>query len=206
MTLLSIIYILLAYCIGSIPTGVWYSKLIHQTDVRTLGSGNSGGTNIGRNFGRTGAIIVIAIDVLKGWIPLLLAKFLFPGMDGVIMLTGIACVLGHAYTLWAGFRGGKVVATSIGVLLGFNFFLALAMVLALVILLIITKMVSLSAMVSYGLAAIYIALTYPSLSYKLGFLAIWLFMIYRHRDNVKRILSGTERQVNLEAIFSLRKK
>lgn len=191
-----ILMIVLAYLAGSIPTGVWYSKLVHKIDVRELGSGNSGGTNVGRNFGGIAAILVIAVDVLKGWIPMLIAKHLFPTIDWAIMLTGIASVLGHAYPLWASFRGGKVVATSIGVMLGFWFPVALIQVALLAGLVFVTSMVSLSAMLSYTIIAIYLFFALPSKIYGVGFLLIALFMMYRHRSNIERILKGEERRLN----------
>lgn len=191
-----ILMIVLAYLAGSIPTGVWYSKLVHKIDVRELGSGNSGGTNVGRNFGGIAAILVIAVDVLKGWIPILIAKHLFPTIDWAIMLTGIASVLGHAYPLWASFKGGKVVATSIGVMLGFWFPVALIQVALLAGLVFVTSMVSLSAMLSYTIIAIYLFFALPSKIYGVGFLLIALFMMYRHRSNIERILKGEERRLN----------
>ncbi len=191
-----ILFIFLAYLAGSIPSGVWYSKYVHKIDVRELGSGNSGGTNIGRNFGAVAAIVVIAVDVLKGWLPILLAKHLFPTLDWAIMLTGIASIIGHAYPLWANFRGGKVVATSIGVLLGFWFNIALVQVALLALLVFLTSMVSLSAILSYSIIAIYILFAAPSNIYGIGFIFIALFMMYRHRANIQRILKGEERRIN----------
>lgn len=191
-----ILMIVLAYLAGSIPSGVWYSKLVHKIDVRELGSGNSGGTNVGRNFGGIAAILVIAVDVLKGWIPILVAKHLFPTIDWAIMLTGIASVLGHAYPLWASFRGGKVVATSIGVMLGFWFPVALIQVALLAALVFVTSMVSLSAMLSYTVIALYLFFALPSKIYGVGFLLIAIFMMYRHRSNIERLLKGEERRLN----------
>ncbi|MGO4927466.1 glycerol-3-phosphate 1-O-acyltransferase PlsY [Fundicoccus sp. Sow4_F4] len=191
-----ILFIFLAYLAGSIPSGVWYSKFVHKIDVRELGSGNSGGTNVGRNFGALAAILVIAVDVLKGWLPILLTKHFFPSLDWAIMLTGLASILGHAYPLWASFRGGKVVATSIGVLLGFWFNIALVQVGLLVLLVFITSMVSLSAMLSYAIIAIYIFIKSSSLIYGIGFLLIALFMMYRHRTNIHRIIKGEESRLS----------
>lgn len=190
-----IIILLCAYLAGSIPSGVWYSKWVHHIDVRELGSGNSGGSNIGRNFGKKAAFIVITIDLLKGWIPTALACHYFAGQqDWLVMGVGIACVIGHAYPLFAHFKGGKIVATSIGVLLGFHFYLAICQVILLVICLYLSSMISLAAMVSYTLTVIYIIMT-QAFVYKIGFTAIALFMIYRHRQNIDRILHGNERRL-----------
>lgn len=196
-----IVWVIVSYAVGSFPTGVLYSRLLHDIDVRSLGSGNSGATNVGRNFGFKAAVLVTAVDVLKGFIPVLLSKLWFPDMPLGIMATCLACVIGHAYPMWASFRGGKIVATSIGVLLAFNFLIGLCMVVLLGLLITLTSTVSLSAMTSYSITAIYIALTNPEPAYKVGFILMALFLIYRHRTNVQRLLKAEESRIN----FGLRK-
>ncbi|MHA3225319.1 glycerol-3-phosphate 1-O-acyltransferase PlsY [Globicatella sulfidifaciens] len=194
------IFLLICYLLGSIPTGVWYSKMKHQIDVRELGSGNSGATNIGRNFGFKAAVFVSVIDVLKGLVSMLLAHYFYPHTDWVIMGAGIAAILGHAYPIFANFRGGKVVATSFAVLAGYNFFIGLSFVLLLLILIYLTSTISLAAITSFSLAALYVLFTQP-LIFGLGFVAIAAFMIYRHRTNVVRLMKGEESRIN----FGLRK-
>ncbi|MGX7099319.1 glycerol-3-phosphate 1-O-acyltransferase PlsY [Globicatella sanguinis] len=194
------IFLFICYLLGSIPTGVWYSKIKHQIDVRELGSGNSGATNIGRNFGFKAAIFVTVIDVLKGLVAILLARYFFPHTDWVIMGAGIAAILGHAYPIFANFRGGKVVATSFAVLAGYNFFIGLSFVLLLFLLIYLTSTISLAALTSFSLAALYVLFTQP-LIFGLGFIAIAAFMIYRHRTNVVRLMKGEESRIN----FGLRK-
>lgn len=197
---MKLLMIIISYLMGSIPTGVWYSKLIHKVDVRDLGSGNSGATNIGRNFGRKAAIFVTVVDVLKGFIAVLIAKALFPTIDWVIMASAIAAILGHAYPIFAKFRGGKVVATSFAVLAGFQFWIGLFFVSILFLMIYITSTISLSALTTFWLAALYILFNYPTI-YGLGFLSIALFMTYRHRANVTRLLKGQESRIK----FGLRK-
>lgn len=194
------IFLCICYLLGSIPTGVWYSKMKHQIDVRELGSGNSGATNIGRNFGFKAAVFVSVIDVLKGLVAMLLAHYFYPHTDWVIMGAGIAAILGHAYPIFANFRGGKVVATSFAVLAGYNFFIGLSFVLVLFILIYLTSTISLAALTSFSLAALYVLFTQP-LIFGLGFVAIAAFMIYRHRTNVVRLMKGDESRIN----FGLRK-
>ena len=201
-----ILLIVVSYLIGSIPSGVWYSKIFHKIDVRQLGSGNSGGTNIGRNFGSLAAVCVITVDVLKGWLPMAYAYSHYAGQeDLVVMLTGIACVLGHAYPIWANFKGGKIVATSIGVLLGYHFTLALVQVALLLALILTTSIVSLASMTSYCLVVSWIILTDPPL-YKIGFTLIALLMIYRHRQNIQRLVRGEERHVSFGLNKAKKKK
>ncbi|XJS11685.1 glycerol-3-phosphate 1-O-acyltransferase PlsY [Aerococcaceae bacterium WGS1372] len=191
-----LLFLILSYLIGSFPTGVLYSKSQHNIDVRTLGSGGSGGTNIGRNFGFKAAVIVTSIDILKGFIPVFIAKNWFADYPLIIILTALACMIGHAYPIWANFQGGKIVATSIGVMLAFNFWIAFVMLITLGLLILITSTVSLSAMVSYSLTALYIALTYDEISYKIGFILSALFLLYRHRENISRLIKGTENRIN----------
>lgn len=194
------IFLFICYLLGSIPTGVWYSKIKYQIDVRELGSGNSGATNIGRNFGFKAAIFVSVIDVLKGLVAMILAHYFYPNTDWVIMGAGLAAILGHAYPIFANFRGGKVVATSFAVLAGYNFFIGLSFVLLLFLLIYLTSTISLAALTSFSLAALYVLITQP-LIFGLGFIAIAAFMIYRHRTNVVRLMKGEESRIN----FGLRK-
>lgn len=193
---LKILLIIATYLLGSIPTGVWYSRLRYRQDVRQTGSGNSGATNIGRTYGFQSAVLVAMIDVLKGWIPVLLAKWLFTDNAWVISAVALAALIGHAYPIWANFKGGKIVATSIGVLLGFHFWIALVMVISFFTLLYLTSTVSFSAMLSYSLTAFYLFLTQPNKIYGVTFILIALFMIYRHRQNIERLLRHEEKTIN----------
>lgn len=193
--LLAMIYILVCYFIGSIPTGVWYSKAKHQIDIRTIGSGNSGATNVGRHFGLEAAIGVTAVDVIKGALAAYLALRFFPNQDWILMLSGLAVVIGHAFPVFADFRGGKIVATSIGVLLVYHFPLALIQVIVLFALLYITSIMSFSSLVSFGGAVLYIILASNNWVYQVGFAGLYLLMLYRHRTNILRLISGEERML-----------
>ncbi|HFI0463839.1 TPA: glycerol-3-phosphate 1-O-acyltransferase PlsY [Streptococcus suis] len=188
------LYLIFAYLLGSIPTGVWYSRLKHNTDVRHLGSGNSGATNVGRNFGLKAAVLVTVIDVVKGIVAIALAKQLFPNQDLLIMGAGIAAVIGHAYPIFAGFKGGKIVATSFGVMAGFQLVYGIAFALLLFIFIYLSSTISLSAMAAYFIGALYIFFVEPPL-YGYGFLLISLFMCYRHRQNLVRLFKGTESRI-----------
>ncbi len=193
---MNFIWILLAYLVGSIPTGVWYSRIVHKEDVRDLGSGNSGATNIGRNYGFKAAVFVTAIDVLKGWIPMALAMHYLSDNPITVMFVGIATIIGHSFPIFADFRGGKIVATSIGVLLGYHFWVGILDVIILFALMFFTSMVSFAAIFSYGITAlinIFIASEWP---YQVGFMLIYLWLVYRHRQNISRILNGQESHIN----------
>lgn len=193
--LIFLILLLVAYFLGSVPSGVWYSLLQHKVDIRSLGSGNSGSTNIGRNFGFKAAAIVAVCDVLKGLLPVLITSWIFPENKWIVIIVGIAALMGHAYPIFANFKGGKVVATSIGILLATHFPLAIVQILTLFAILYITSIMSFSALLSFGAACLYILISSPFWAFKVGFLGIFLFMCYRHRENIQRLLQRQEREI-----------
>lgn len=192
MNAMTLILPILGYLIGSIPSGVWYSKLVEKEDVRTKGSLSSGATNIKRNYGLKAAIIVTAVDVLKGWIPMWFMTHQYSDQPWLVMFTAFGIVLGHAYPIWAGFRGGKVVATTIGLLLGFSFPLGILTAILLFALIYLTHYVSLSSMTSVGLTVLLIIFGQYDTAYKIGFVIIECFLIYRHRTNIGRLMRGQE--------------
>lgn len=185
----------LAYLLGAIPTGVWYSKWVHGQDVRQLGSGNSGTTNIGRNFGFQAAVIVALGDVLKGLVPVLIARWVLPGDPLAFALTASGAVLGHSYPVFAGFQGGKIVATSIGILIAYHLPTALVMLLGFFTLLYLTSTVSLASLLSFGLATGY--LVYRSSHWLVGltWAGLYLLLVYRHRSNIHRLIQGQENKI-----------
>ncbi|WP_124057365.1 glycerol-3-phosphate 1-O-acyltransferase PlsY [Vaginisenegalia massiliensis] len=197
-----IIWPIVGYLAGSIPTGVWYSTYRHAVDVRELGSHNSGATNIGRNFGKKAAIFVTLVDLLKGAIPFYLAHHLYPQISLIWMSVALAAVLGHAYPLFADFRGGKVVATSIGILLAYHFTTGLIMVALFGLILWLSSTVSLASMLSYSLTSIGLLIFVNDKVVGIGFVLMALFMCYRHRANIGRLMMGNENRVG----FGLRSR
>lgn len=188
--------VLLAYLLGSIPSALWVGKIFYNTDVRTKGSGNLGATNTFRVLGTTAGLIVSILDILKGTaatlIPLYLATDIHP------LVLGLIAVVGHMYPIFANFKGGKAVATSGGILLGYQWPLFLVAVAVLLIALKITKMVSLSSIILAVVAVIYTVI-YTFYSQDYPFLIVILilagFIIYRHRANIARIKAGTEPKI-----------
>jgi acyl phosphate:glycerol-3-phosphate acyltransferase len=187
-----IIIILLAYLLGSIPSGLIVGKLFYKTDIREHGSGNLGGTNTFRTLGVKAGLTVTIADILKGTLAASL-PLLFD-VDLHALLAGIFAVVGHMYPVFANFRGGKAVATSGGVLLFYAPVMFLVMLVIFFLCLYITKYVSLSSM----LAAI-AALTYSIIVWDKPLIAVVsvlaFFVIYRHRANFKRILNKTEPKI-----------
>ena len=189
--------ILLAYLLGSIPSALWVGKLFYNTDIRTQGSGNLGATNTFRTLGKKAGIVVTLLDILKGTaatlIPLYIATDIHP------LLLGVIAVIGHIYPMFAKFKGGKAVATSGGILLGYQWPLFTMAVAVLLIALKITKMVSLSSII---LAVVFIIYTTFYGIYTEDYLfmiviyILALFIIFRHRANIARIRAGTEPKIN----------
>lgn len=188
--------ILLAYLLGSIPSALWVGKIFYNTDVRTKGSGNLGATNTFRVLGSTAGFIVTVLDILKGTAATVLPLFIDTNLHPLIL--GLIAVVGHMYPVFAKFKGGKAVATSGGILLGYQWPLFIVAVIVLLVALKITKMVSLSSMILAVVAVIY-AILYAVITGDYPFLAVILvlaaFIFYRHRANIARIRAGTEPKI-----------
>ncbi|MFF2796633.1 glycerol-3-phosphate 1-O-acyltransferase PlsY [Lysinibacillus xylanilyticus] len=191
--------ILCAYLIGSIPSGLWVGKIFYKTDIRQHGSGNLGATNTFRILGKKAGIVVTIMDVLKGTAAvLLLALPIFSDVSIHSLILGLVAVIGHMFPIFAGFRGGKAVATSAGVLLGYSWPLFALLFIAFIVTLKITKIVSLTSMIAALVALIYsIVYYFVTGDFALGILVacLFTFIIYRHRANIARIKNGTEPKV-----------
>ena len=184
--------VLVAYLIGSIPTGYWLGKLWKGIDVRQHGSGNLGATNVFRVLGTGPGVITLLIDILKGAIPVLLVKHLYPQFMNLPIAAGIAAIVGHTTSMFVGFRGGKGVATSAGV---FAALLPLPTAIAVGVFALsfaLSRMVSISSI----LAALALSLAAFILSPERGLAytaaAVACLVIWTHRGNIRRILDGTE--------------
>jgi glycerol-3-phosphate acyltransferase PlsY len=191
----------LFYLVGSIPTGYLLGRS-RGIDVRQHGSGNIGATNVGRVMGRNWGIFAFACDFLKGFLPLYLVRtFAFPGTEPwtvslLLVVCGMATVLGHNYTPWLGFKGGKGIATSAGML---GALLPWVLVVALslwIIAVLLTRTVSIGSLLAAASLPLATAWFYPQqwvyfgLASLTGLLAAW-----RHRSNIQRLLAGTESRV-----------
>lgn len=191
---------LIAYGLGSIATAVWAGRLFHGIDVREHGSGNAGATNTIRVLGWSTGIPVLIIDIAKGWLaaslPVLL-KLAPPGSPELInmqIITGIIAITGHVFPLFAGFKGGKGVASTFGVLLALNPSVTLLCMAVFLAVLLITGYVSVSS-ISAGIAFPVISLVFfesPSLVFTVFSLLIALALIVTHKKNIRRLLKGEE--------------
>lgn len=193
--LLIVLMIVIAYFLGSIPSGLWVGKLLYNKDIRLEGSGNIGTTNAFRVLGTRAGIIVLVVDILKGTIAASQPYFfhLYPQVNP--LLIGIFASLGHTFSIFDNFHGGKAVATSAGILLAYNPPLFLLAAGVFVAMLLLTSMASVASMV--GISTIFvIALVEHDLilSIVAGLLTILVFI--RHRSNIVRIIKGQESMVS----------
>ena len=192
-----------AYLIGSVPTAVWIGKAFHGIDVREHGSGNAGATNTIRVLGWKTGIPVLLIDLAKGWLAAMLPVFfkLAPPESALLtdlqILTGLVAIVGHIFPLYAGFRGGKGVATVAGAMLAIHPFLTLSCFGVFLIVLIITGIVSVSSM-SMGIAfpVLLFTLFYtPSVIFKIFSVFVAVALLVTHRNNIRRLLKGEEKKL-----------
>lgn len=193
-----ILLILLGYLYGSTPFALVIGKVFYNTDVRESGSGNLGGTNAGRVLGKKAGISVIVLDALKAVIIFYLSSYLslkFNLNPDIKYLAGLACIFGHCYPIFAEFRGGKAVSTSLGYFLCIEPLYAVVAIVVFLLVLKISKYVSLS---SISTALIVLCIT-PflalSITAKLCMLVAVILLVYRHKDNIKRIKNQTESKI-----------
>ncbi|HBC80016.1 MAG TPA: acyl-phosphate glycerol 3-phosphate acyltransferase [Bacteroidales bacterium] len=192
--------LLLSYLLGSVATAVWAGKIFHGIDVREHGSGNAGATNVIRVLGWKTGIPVLLIDVLKGWVASMLPVFFDLAGEGTALMTnyqilaGITVVTGHIFPVFAGFRGGKGVATIFGVLLAIHPMVTLSCLGVFLCVMLITGYVSLSSM-SAGVAfPVFLMLFFdtPSVLFKVFSILVAIALVYTHRKNISRLLNGEE--------------
>jgi glycerol-3-phosphate acyltransferase PlsY len=202
-------FILLAgYLLGSIPAGYLAGRWLRGVDIRTLGSGSTGATNVLRQFGKGPALVVFLVDVLKGTAAVLLAKALLEPAgagsaadwisDSWVVAAGLASLAGHIWPVWLGWRGGKAVATALGMLLGLTTPVGLACFGVFLTVLSFSRIVSLSSVVA-ALALPLLMLGWfqsQAMGLRWPYLALALLtsalVIWRHRSNLSRLLAGTE--------------
>jgi acyl phosphate:glycerol-3-phosphate acyltransferase len=191
---------LAAYLIGSLSFAVIVSKLMGLSDPRTYGSKNPGATNVLRSGSKSAAITTLALDALKGFVPVVLVKVWGPDIglgDGTLGLVALAAFLGHVFPVFFKFKGGKGVATAAGVLFGVHWVLGLACVASFLIILYFSRYVSLASIAVAAFAPFYYlfgdrAAWYTSKSVLLAIFVMSVILAIRHRENINRLLAGTE--------------
>ena len=198
--LLSWLAVLAAYLIGSLSFAVIVSRAMGLSDPRSYGSGNPGATNVLRSGSKKAAIATLLLDAFKGWLPVMLVKWFgepYGLGEGTQALAGLAAFLGHLYPVFFRFQGGKGVATAVGVLLAFQPLLALATLVTFVIIVFFFRYVSLASMLAAVFAPAYYLLGngvawMASRDKTLALAAMGVLLIWRHRENIRRLMAGTE--------------
>lgn len=200
--------LVVAYLVGSTPTGYTVAKLLKGIDIRSVGSGSTGATNVLRTLGTGPGAFVLVIDCLKGVLAIALVDwfFHFAGSQNLIppeintelwqplMVTfaGLSAILGHSKSIFLGFTGGKSVATGLGILLAMNWQVGLATFGVFAVMLAISRIVSLSSIAGAVAVSIFMVLLHQPLPYILFGVLAGLYVIWRHSSNIGRILAGTE--------------
>ena len=199
MSMISILMILISYLFGSVPWSLVIGLVFFNKDIRKEGSGNLGGTNAGRVLGKPAGAAVTVLDALKSFLSMLLCSVFAPE---AVIFAGLACCVGHCFPVFAGFRGGKAVATSFGFFLGIcvllthqYFWQFFFIIICFFVILFFCRMVSLSSILSLLTAVIVSAVLKNDLSITLSIALLWIFVTYRHHANIKRILNGTESRI-----------
>jgi glycerol-3-phosphate acyltransferase PlsY len=191
-----------SYFLGAVPTGYLIVKALKGIDIRTTGSGNIGATNVNRVLGMKWFVIVLVLDLLKGFIPVSVSFALFgEKLPYVSVLAGIAAVLGHTFTIFLNFKGGKGVATSLGVFLALAPLSMLTALLVFVVLLMFFNYISLGVIVAAAMLP-FLIFIYGEGGYLntvlVTALAGAVFIIYKHKDNIKRLMAGVENKFDIK--------
>jgi glycerol-3-phosphate acyltransferase PlsY len=185
---------LLAYLLGSVSSAVVIARIMGLQDPRDVGSGNPGATNILRYGGKVAAILTLAGDILKGVIAVLIARALTTD-DVIIALTGFAAFLGHLFPVFFGFRGGKGVATALGVWFALSPPVGLALLATWVLMAVLFRYSSLAALTASVAAPLYVAWLAPGLPYLATMMVMSAILVFRHRSNIRNLLAGTETKI-----------
>jgi len=203
LTTETLLFIFLAYLTGAFPSAVWVGKTFYKIDVREFGSGNAGATNTFRVLGKKAGIPVLIMDIFKGWICVNYISFLtnipqsVEAVFEIQLAFGIAAVIGHLFPVYTGFRGGKGIATLLGLLIGLHAVAALYSILVFVIVFLISKYVSLGSVIASVAFPILVILILGSTNVSLNLFAIFvpILSLITHQKNIERLLRGVETKV-----------
>ena len=186
------------YLLGSFPTGFLAGKWVSGIDLREIGSGSTGATNVLRHVGKGPALIVFLLDVLKGIAAISLSRYLDLG-DYSQVAAGLAALAGHIWPIWLQWKGGKAVATGLGILIGLSWPVGLASLGIFLLILSISKIVSLSSIISALCLPALMSLRFNGENFRLAYLivsfAAMAMVIWRHRSNLQRLIAGTEPKI-----------
>ena len=187
---------IIGYLMGSISFSIIVGKLFEKVDVREHGSGNAGTTNTLRVLGKKAAIIVLLGDILKCLIAVVVGYFLFS--ETGMWIGGVACMIGHVYPVFFGFKGGKGVATGIAMMTFSCFFAGISSFIIFLIVLFFSRIVSLSSLSAFLVFPIFVYIFTKNMIFVFIAIAMCAFVFYLHRENIKRILSGNEKKISFK--------
>ncbi len=193
--------LILAYLFGSLSFAIIISKLMKLDDPRSYGSNNAGATNVMRSGNKKAAAFTLLGDLVKGLIVVLIVRCLMRGISGgeaIIGICGLLVVIGHIYPIFFKFKGGKGVATAIGVLLGFSPILALLLVISWFIVFKVSRISSLAAVLATLISPVYAYIIFGNTSYFGATLMIAVLVVFKHRSNIVRLLKGKEHSFKKE--------
>ena len=188
-----ILVISISYLMGSIPFGLILTKIFLNKDIRKIGSGNIGATNVLRTGNKLIGYLTLILDVLKAVVPVLYIKFNFPEL---VYISSLSAFIGHVFPIWLKFNGGKGVATYVGILFGINLIYGLVFGLTWIIIFLFSKYSSLGSIISSLLIPIYIFLN-SSYENQYFFIIMFILILYTHRENVKRLINKEESKTKI---------
>ena len=188
-----IIIILISYLMGSIPFGLILSKIFLNKDIREIGSGNIGATNVLRAGNKIVGYLTLILDVLKAIIPIIYIKLNYPDL---IYVSSLSVFLGHVFSIWLKFKGGKGVATYVGILFCINYFLAVIFIISWLIIFFISKFSSLGSILASLIIPIYIFLN-SDYNNEYFFIIMFVLILFTHRENVKRLINKEESKTKI---------
>ena len=197
---MNLLILLLGYLFGSFPSGYLAGRITKGVDIRSLGSGSTGATNVLRHIGKRAAITVFLIDVFKGILSILVAKyFLLNNSDSWQVAIGLSTLIGHIWPVWLNWRGGKAVATGLGIFLGISWQVGLATLGIFILTITLFRIVSLASITAAFALPFIMFLSFESSSISIPFLVISLLattlVIWRHRENIARLIRGKEPKI-----------
>ena len=195
---MNLLILFFGYLFGSFPSGYLAGRIAKGIDIRSLGSGSTGATNVLRHIGKRAAIIVFLLDVFKGVLSILLAKYLLLN-DSWQVAIGLSTLIGHIWPVWLNWKGGKAVATGLGIFLGLSWQVGLATLGVFIIIITLFRIVSLASVSASLALPLIMFLSFSSSNISLPFLIVSLLamilVIWRHRENIVRLIRGKEPRI-----------
>lgn len=207
------VILIIAYVLGATPSGYWIGSWFYGIDIREEGSGSTGATNVLRTLGKWPGLAVLIIDILKGVLAIALVRYIYslpftqeltiaariPNIlmtkEWMVILVGLMAILGHSKSFWIGFKGGKSVASSLGILLAMSWVVGLGTLTVFILVLSISRIVSLSSISGAVAVSGLMLLLHQPFPYEIFAIAGGIYVIWRHRTNIERILAGKEPRI-----------